>query len=139
MPNVERLKLLRETVLRNPEKWDQANWAAIKGSDVSCGTTLCLAGWACELAGREPLWKAYEGDSIEQQLNNWGIVTTGLLELTEEEKEADPNRRVWISHFAQEWLGLTDEQANDLFYAGGEDGALAELDELIANAKAGLA
>jgi hypothetical protein len=138
MANVERLKELRETVLRNPEKWDQSNWAAIKG-DVSCGTTLCLAGWACTLAGREPLWRAYEGDSIEQQLNNWGIVTTGLLVPTEEELESNPDVRVWIANFAETWLDLTPEQANDLFYSGGDDHALGILDELIANAKAGLA
>lgn len=114
MANLDRLKLLRETVLANPDKWEQRNWA----KKTKCGTYLCFAGWAVTLKGEELDWAS----PVEAQADilHWGFAVTGKL----------ANGRT-ISNEARKWLDLDYEQADKLFYSDQFNG-LDHLNELIA-------
>lgn len=114
MANLERLKLLRETVIANPDKWEQRNWA----KKTECGTTLCFAGWAVTLKGEELFWGFPE--AMQEDIQYYGFVITGTLE----------SGRT-ISSVAQAWLDLDYDQADKLFYSDQFNG-LDHLNELIA-------
>lgn len=130
MPNAERLKAVRQAVISHPEEWDQANWAQA----TACGTTLCFAGWACKLAGRE-IQFTQPGEDLGRQIEEWGVVTSGILKPTPEEKAANPGGYTFISSFAADWLGLDDEQQCDLFFSMDNDEGLRVLDRLIAESE----
>lgn len=114
MANLDRLKLLRETVIANPDRWEQRNWA----KKTECGTTLCFAGWAATLKGEELFWGFPE--TMQEDIQYYGFVITGTL----------ANGRT-ISGVAKEWLGLDYDQADKLFYSDQFNG-LDHLNELIA-------
>lgn len=130
MANAERLKAVREAVLNNPEEWDQSNWAQA----TACGTRLCFAGWACKLAGREVQFTK-PGEDLGRQIEEWGVVTTGLLKPTPEELAANLEGCTFISSFAAEWLGLDAFQESDLFYSMDNDEGMRVLDRLIAESE----
>lgn len=108
MANVERLRALRQTVKVNPENWDQTYWAR----KTTCGTTMCLAGWAAYLAGKEIDWPKSNNSTSAV---NAEYLTTGET----------------IEGFAREWLELDEYEAEDLFHSYTQLDAQTVLNELI--------
>lgn len=106
-----------DAIRANPEHWDQSAWR--------CDTGMCFAGWAAQLAGG-----VFPYDDNDDRTDivyggeepRAGIVTspTGQLET--------------ISVFAQDRLGLTDDEADILFYG---DNDLYDLTELVRRLDAG--
>lgn len=113
MANLERLRHLRETVLANPETWSQRHWA----KRTECGTYLCFAGWAVTLKGEEVDWQSPEVMQID--IDDFGYVLSGRV-----------TTGAVIADSARGWLGLTREQADDLFYSDQFNG-MDVLDRLI--------
>lgn len=105
--NSDLLRRTIEHVEAHPDEWDQAHWA---GDGADCGTTCCLAGWACRLSGLRIDWDRQDGNG-----QAWWL-TDGRL----------------ISTTAQQLLGLTDTQAMELFYEGNDLDDLRRLVALLA-------
>jgi hypothetical protein len=115
----ELLKLAIKTIEAEPRRWDQSGWNLTQGvedegifgvsSGVTlwdrelqdlehCGTTLCLAGHVVVLAGQRPLAGQYGyGKCIDPE--------TGVISA--------------IPKMAADLLGLSDDQAGQLFFGGG--------------------
>lgn len=93
----ERLNLARETPETSPDLiWDQLGWAdPVFGTE--CKTTCCVAGYAV--------------------LSDPEVDTTRTLQ-TGEVHFRDSERVTTYSFHARNLLGLTPEQASELFYAG---------------------
>lgn len=87
-------------VLLHPEQHDQAWWRRI-----NCNTTMCFGGWACQLAGGQ--WATV------------GNLTDTLIATDDDLKRNvytfEGVRVVDASTRAQRVLGLTEEQADELF------------------------
>jgi hypothetical protein len=100
--------LLRQTLAHieaHPETWEQAVYR--------CSTGMCFAGWACALAGGK--WVSDATDPAAEYLvpepaDHEGDISTFL--------RVDGTRGVRAERRAARLLGLTDEQADDLFSAG---------------------
>lgn len=104
--DVARLRAVLEFVTANPERWDQGNWyrlpdeayvEAEPGTDWTCGTTACVAGWTAIQAGYVPTTN-HLGRSVLIDPNAPG------LELR-------------VADVATDLLGLTYEQSDLLFFA----------------------
>lgn len=104
--NVDRLRDVLEHVTTCPHTWDQNVWlvppedAAVEaqpGTDWTCGTTACLAGWAALRHGYRP---SRNDDHVVRldDPDDWGYAR-------------------FVSDVARELLGLTREQG-DLLFAG---------------------
>lgn len=85
--NEELWHRIHDQITQYPESWDQSDW----GHTEECGTVACVAGWACALSGWE-MTKA--GFMINAATGATSFNTSGL---------------------AQDLLGLTGEQAQQLF------------------------
>lgn len=91
---------VRDAIELDPTGHDQERWA----TQTECGTTMCIAGWACVKAGYTLDWESnYEGDV-------WANTVT-----------EDDGQRRGIGLKAIELLGLHDNDADDLFWADNED------------------
>lgn len=117
--NVDLLDRTLAHIEANPEEWKQ--------SVYRCETGMCFAGWVCDLAG---------GEWLNAPFDHWPDALAA-------EPTDDPLRvvkfggrrpGVTASYRAMRLLGITDEQADDLFEA---QNALAELREIVAEIKAG--
>lgn len=122
--NVALLRKVLEQILHHPETHEQASWIKtvtleLPGSmagaaqyaagtryfrhmqKVACGTTACVAGWAVQLAGMEPV----QGD-----IQAWadGVYTHQTSQVTEE-PGAEPEP---IGTVARRLLGLDETQAD---------------------------
>lgn len=99
--NTELLLKIYDKVSAEPEAWDQGNW----GQQTECGTTYCIAGWACVLSGLDVQFTCAPGIAA---------VRAGGLP---------------VAFRAADLLNLDEYQAYDLFYDTGND--LAEFAEKI--------
>jgi hypothetical protein len=54
MANQELAKQVLDHILAHPEQHDQGWWGRVR----DCGTTMCIAGWTCELAGETLAWES---------------------------------------------------------------------------------
>lgn len=133
MANTELLKKIKTVLTLKPELWDQHQWArraltvpepvltdtaddvAEEIKEVSCGTAMCVAGWACFLSGEKIDWT---NDADVDEISNKIMATF----LTSGET---------IESRARELLDISYEDAGTLFYGFGEDATLERLDELI--------
>lgn len=88
MINAELLTTISELIDATPEKLDQTSWR--------CGTTRCVAGWVVELTA------AWVSDNMFNP--GYQVVAT-------------PNRFYEVDDYAQAELGLSDSQAERLFFA----------------------
>jgi hypothetical protein len=93
--NKELIKKITLQIEDNPESWDQTAWA----EQGACGTTFCVAGWACELTGYSPRFS----DQAR------GAITSVAVNESGEE--------VNIESHARAALGLSHEEAYELFFA----------------------
>lgn len=124
--NVELLRKVRDQITAPLEAhptlaWDQASWVREVDADDAraeaaenvvlpegwCGTTYCIAGWACYLSGTK-------------------IGLVGDAVLTADGLPVEPH--------AADLLGLSEEDAERLFYTTENDIALEILDEILAEA-----
>lgn len=112
------VKLLEATLAHietHSEDWDQAQWR--------CSTGMCFAGWACTLAGGT--WLTDPGDPLANLLI----------------ADSDEHVSCWVDGVpvvnaelrARRLLGLTSEQASDLFHVSN---TFDELCRLVAVIKA---
>ncbi len=98
------LPLLKETmqvILANPELHNNSTWIS------PCDSTMCYAGHAAMLAGAEFDFERYEANGQE-----WLVDETGKARIW-----CSSGSSISISSYAQEKLGLSDTEANYLFYA----------------------
>lgn len=97
-----------------PELWDQGYWFTV----TDCGTAGCIAGWACVLSGDKPSpWEGLMEDlSIGDQVAHVDLPTGERVEARER---------------ARALLGITEEQAQDLFWFENTRGVLGRLVERI--------
>lgn len=89
-PNIPLLRKTMERIEAYPDEWDQTYWAVRD----ACSTTMCFAGTAVWLAGHQFAWHDDDdGQSADMTTNHRVIV-----------------------YLAREELGLTDQQADDIFW-----------------------
>lgn len=108
-PNVPLLRKTMEHIKEHPEHWLQDTYRIMvetglaeawgrsfhrQGLPLECGTAMCFAGWACDIAGVE--WRDDFGGTI---LVGGGETSSAAT-------------------MAQELLGITGSQASYLFSAG---------------------
>lgn len=117
---IDRLRRELEFLTAHPERHDQGTWYRLPrpeavdaepGTDWTCGTSGCLAGWTALHADYQP-WvdkRGYVADDAR-------VVRPGPGPAYE--------RLVDVHDLARDLLGLTDRQANLLF---GGDNALRDL------------
>jgi hypothetical protein len=105
MINVELLEQVRDYIVKHPDEWKQSTWIEDR---YSCGTTRCIAGTAVFLKGYQLIWK-------------YGSVENVVM---------DNGKVRHVAGAAEEALGLTYEQACDLFYSGPLE-AMEKIDGLI--------
>lgn len=90
--NTELLERVMRHIDDHPEQHDQQVW--ING----CGTAACFAGWAALLSGRE-----HVTETNSKSVYHWFISPAGWRDT--------PRMAATIA------LGLTDDEADDLFHA----------------------
>lgn len=105
--NLDLMRAVREQITKHPETHDQKGW----GIRTKCGTTHCIAGWACALSG----------DAFSWQADDVGVEATAFV----------PRSGGFIEDRGQDLLGLDAFEANSLFFEVSNELALAKLDELI--------
>jgi hypothetical protein len=110
--NTDLMLQIREQITAHPETHSQDTF----GMASECGTTHCMAGWACVLSGVKLEWLR---DDDCQVLN---------VAITEKGRRS-------IDHTAAELLGLTPVEASGLFFDFGPDSSRATLDRLIEKGK----
>lgn len=116
------------------EGWNQATWASryhpaeAEAAEVAfCRTTYCFAGWACKESGDEILLdapSAYDSTCLCDVC----VRARGHQDRTvsaQQCRSSDTGRIRGIRNRAQDLLGLTEAQSDDLF-----NGAYAGLDQL---------
>lgn len=96
--NKELIKKIITQIEDNPGSWDQTAWA---GQGV-CGATFCVAGWACELTGYSPRFEEFS-------LGGQSPITSVA--------ENESGQQVQIEFHARAVLGLSHEEAYELFFA----------------------
>lgn len=109
MANTTRLKAVRSVINKDRSRLNMANWAV----QHTCGTTLCLAGFAAELSGAE--FDFSEGIQLSHHGVASGVTMDGRS----------------VERVAIDYLDLDLEDAGDLFYTHDPDIALDKLDYLI--------
>jgi len=105
-PNVALLRETMDAVLAHQDQWDQAYWIR----ETECGTSYCFAGWVAAL------------DGYTQTVRSSDLARRKAL------AGNASGETVVIRDHASERLGLTDEQAYDLFSAGN---TLADLKRIV--------
>lgn len=130
--NVPLLRKTMEHIKSHPEHWHQGSWRTDISEDmaeslnagratgrhrpvpISCGTAMCFAGWACELAGDE--WEADVFGGLDQFFVSDHVMVDG--------------QPVRAAERARDLLGLTRFQADRLFEGLNR---LEDLEEIVAD------
>lgn len=131
--NVELLDRVMEQIEKEPDRWNQSYWLMDyprqRATDddgsiiINCETAFCFAGWAATLEGGK--WMT-GGELLAEQADiDWG--TSVYTE--------HYHGRNLVSAFdrAARLLGLTDDQADELFYS---NNTIADLRQIVARFKA---
>lgn len=92
----------------HPREWDQRMWAA-RGD---CGTTYCFAGTALHLSGAEFV---FDADSSDPDCA-WDVLAASLTEDVRGRVHANAKGWVGAIFAAKELLGLSDTQADGVFF-----------------------
>lgn len=107
--NTDLMIEVREQIRLEPGRHDQGVWCSSPGDQEGCGTTYCIAGWVARLSGMKIDYD--RGDVyVEDRL---------------------------IDDWARKKLGLTGDEAWNLFYCLDDEAALTLLDEYIQQGKNG--
>lgn len=107
MYNVDLMLKIREKITNEPDSYDQDVWIETS----ACGTTACIAGWACILSDKVLEWDA-EPEGIPYVFMKDG-------------------RNLRIDDAATEVLDIPKSYAEMWFYASNRTFALGLLDEYI--------
>lgn len=136
IPNLGLLDRIMEKIQEKPEEWDQAWWAGEVRNDEGevCGTSHCVAGWACAMN------EAYKIDYASESLR---VPETDPLSYKAQYGEGmeGPNptpglSRASFSEVAERDLGLTTYEADGLFDGDNDlDDVLIHVQEIHARAK----
>jgi len=111
-------KRVRTQLIEHPGQHDQATFY---GENL-CGTTACTAGWTAVLNGASPVIRGHPSA---------GLWATYVI------TPSGGRKRIWT--YAQDALGLTDEEAADLFDADTSESTVVDhLGQLIGDAEASL-
>jgi hypothetical protein len=110
MANLDLLKKIHERIITVPEEWDQDTWAAHR----ECGTSYCIAGWACVLSG-------YKVD-FDTRATHYSDNDVEAAYLTTGEDIADKGAAL---------LDLDEYDTGNLFYCTNNAAALDRLENLI--------
>jgi hypothetical protein len=121
---LELLDKIIEIIEAHPEHWDQRSWAKITdvpdlavgwnwehdGDTVpeSCGTAMCVAGWAAHLCGAQMSWDL--GLDYAFRMN-----TLHAVRIVIRDSDRVGPSFMTIPDFAQKRLGLNGEEAAELF------------------------
>lgn len=134
--NVELMKLVLKQVEHEPDRHDQSGYRYY--DDDRCQTTLCIAGWAAQLAGGR--WVLPDGPDVEVD----AVVNPDDL-YAEPEDDPDVVQRLTVDgrviyvieahERAERVLGLTEDEATALFCAMSESHAIAKLRDMIREAE----
>lgn len=111
--NVPLLRKVLEHITEHPDEHDQGVWAVT----TPCGTVACLAGHAVAMSGGEFVWQY----PVPAEVRQFGATQSASF-------VAETGRPV--SHVAQQLLGLSDEEAGDLFHAENLDELWLLVDEI---------
>jgi hypothetical protein len=126
--NVALLRRTLQWVQEHPEHWNQRRWAV----ESRCGTAFCFAGAALFLTEAQFTF----GDAVNTGTGASYADFVLMSSLPPDVQEgcdsvgssaAEEDDRVWISEAARELLGLSYEQANDLFDAYNSLGDLEDI------------
>lgn len=107
------LKRIKRHILAKPERFDMQDWGRPNDGETPCGTAACIAGWAVILSSKDPQ-KFYRAAKLDQKDIDKGVDDTRPSRLAK--LLHGPNNSAFDK--AQKLLGLSDEQAGDLFYQG---------------------
>lgn len=124
MPELNRAlaQAIKNKITTEVERWDQNSWGCTLTDNVdpngdlidgTCGTTACVAGWACMLTGNPLDWATAEfmdGNKLQASRVKGGA---------------------WIEEVATHEFGLNEDQAAALFHNYDEDLVLQMLDQII--------
>lgn len=102
MRNLKLISDVLNNIKENPDHHWQAEW----GVKTECGTTHCVAGWACEMSGHPLAWDGLCASDY---------TVSGLH----------------VPVLAQELMGLTDDEANRLFFETNEQEAVELLEKIL--------
>lgn len=108
MRNYELIKRVYDHVTTHPELHDQEIW----GEQKACGTTACIAGHAVMLAGCTPKWRQ----------TGFGLQMSGVEGYDD---------AVFVGDVAQQLMGLSESEAERLFYYTDESEAIDTLAEIL--------
>lgn len=114
--NLELLKQTWEFIKKNPEMHNQADFI----NNTQCGTTMCFAGHATVLSGAE--FPKEPNDSY------WFLTPDGKLT---EKDENGARKGIYVEKYARDVLGMTDEEAQFIFYHTSNYGFAEKIEYLI--------
>lgn len=127
--NIPLLTQVRDLIQADASKLDMSLWASVPvdavqlnggiTAKVSCGTTACVAGWTVQLAGDQLLVRE---DQVAESTDTYDV----------SESVAKNGRVCGIEDRARKLLGLTYEEAGDLFFLDYAEEVVEMLDRLIA-------
>ena len=135
MRNLELLEQVRDKVLFEPKNHRQDYWMTYSSnvfladnSEVSCPTTGCVAGWACQMSNDIGI---VSNDEVVNHLSNDQQIVYSIFTVITPEGEV-----VEIEERAKDLLGLSWEEAEMLFDAdNSRQDVLDMMDDLIVLAK----
>lgn len=114
MINTELFALVRDAIKGQPGRHDQSTWESVLSNE--CGTTRCVAGWAIHLTTGEKVFRWEPGLGFIE-------VSPSVRALAAEhgvQGDDDQDGMDLIPGLAASLLGLTETQADILFYAENE-------------------
>lgn len=118
--NRDLLIRVRDYIKDHPDEHDQNDWGKYHQQQLAefgCRTTYCIAGHVCvTLSGDIPVWGGAEFNSEEPIYMNQVRALDGT--------------KHWVPDRALELLGLTDGEADDLFFCS-DDSVLRVIDDIL--------
>jgi hypothetical protein len=108
MVDIVKLDAALAYIDEHPDRWRQGTW----GTRTRCGTALCLAGTVGVIDGALITW--HPDDVVE------GYATLGLID----------GKEPW--QYAEDALGLTEQQGNVLFAGGNSRADLQDMRDALA-------
>lgn len=112
--NVDLMLEVKHAIENDPSAHDQQYWVRYR----SCGTTMCIAGWAVHLAGNHE----FEVESGHDDSLTVDYVRT-------------PQGHTLVPEVAAELLGMNEEEMFRIFWTQDNEVAMSMLDELIEKGK----
>jgi hypothetical protein len=112
--NVDLMLEVKHAIENDPSAHDQMYWVRSR----TCGTTMCIAGWAVHLAGKHEFKFDYSHD---------GSLTVDYVRT--------PEGHSLVPDVAADLLGLDEDESYRIFWTQDNEAAMGMLDELIEKGK----